>query len=82
MRDGGVREHTEQIFNIDNPEPLVPTVRVSRIAHNLAFVFPGRLDYGNGERTSDPNSVWQQIPDASYCSGYVSEGLQFGRRQA
>lgn len=52
-------EHTEQIFNADNPSLWSYfTVWVNKIAHNSAFVFPSRLDYGNGARTSDLNSVW------------------------
>lgn len=35
---------------------------VNRTSHNLAFVFPNRLDYG----TSDANSLCLQISDVSY----------------
>lgn len=54
-------------FKADNPSLWSYfTVWVNRTSHNLAFVFPNRLDYGNGRRTSDANSLCLQISDVSY----------------
>lgn len=50
-------------FYADNPSLWSYfTVWVNRTSHNLAFVFPNRLDYG----TSDANSLCLQISDVSY----------------
>lgn len=51
---------TQQIFNADNSSLLV-------VVHSAAFVFPSRLDYGNGEGTSDLNSARPWISDVCRC---------------
>lgn len=59
--------HRERISNSDSVR-LWPyfTVWVNKIALNLA-VFARRLDYDNGNWTSELNCAWLHISDVSYC---------------